>query len=255
MSSISILLRVSSNEFDHTEDNMTIAEFYQIFGQIVFVALILLLILLSVTLILGRMLIEKDRLVFPKLLLFTMDVFYGLFKKFSESMGFDGKIVDNIGVEVRNKVNEKHFKKIKPKDTILVLPHCLRHLECEAKLETSGLVCENCKRCVIGVLKEKGEEMGFSIFIIPGSTFLKKIVEQNKFKAVIGVACFQDLNLGMMKLSKFPCQGVPLIRDGCVNTKVDSRAVLEIMGVKLKDGKELVSKSSCSQDPAKGDFS
>ena len=85
--------------------NMTIAEFYQIFGQVVFVAGILLLILLSVTLILGRMLIEKDRLVFPKLLLFTIDVFYGLFKKFSENLGVDAKIVDQIGVEVRNKVN------------------------------------------------------------------------------------------------------------------------------------------------------
>jgi len=230
---------------------MIISDFYQIFGQVVLVAGILLLILLSVTLILGRMLIEKDRLVFPKLLLFTMDVFYGLFKKFAESVGVDAKIVDNIGVEVRNKVNENAFKKIKPKDTILVLPHCLRHLDCEAKLETSGLVCENCNRCVIGVLKTKGEEMGYKVFIIPGSTFLNKIVEQNKFKAVLGVACFQDLNLAMMKVSKFSCQGVPLLRDGCVNTKVDSRAVLEKMGVKLKEAKKLSSKSSCSKDPDK----
>ena len=231
--------------------NMTIAEFYQIFGQVVFIAGILLLVLLSVTLILGRMLIEKDRLIFPKLLLFTMDVFYGLFKKFSESVGVDAKIVDHIGVEVRNKVNEKVFQKIEPKDTIIVLPHCLRHLDCEAKLETSGLVCENCNRCVIGVLKTKGEEMGYNVFIIPGSTFLKKIVEKNKFKGVIGVACFQDLNLGMMELSKFSCQGVPLLRDGCVNTKVDSRAVLEKMGVKLKEAKKLATKSSCSTDPDK----
>jgi hypothetical protein len=227
---------------------MIISDFYQIFGQVVLVAGILLLILLSVTLILGRMLIEKDRLVFPKLLLFTMDVFYGLFKKFSESVGVDAKIVDHIGVEVRNKVNEKIFKKIDAKDTILVLPHCLRHMECEAKLETSGLVCKNCNRCVIGVLKDKGEEMGYKVFIIPGSTFLNKIVEQNNFKAVIGVACFQDLNLSMMNLSKFSCQGVPLLRDGCVNTKVDCRAVLEKMGVKLKEAKKLAPKSSCSED-------
>lgn len=231
--------------------NMTISAFYQIFGQVVLVAGILLLILLSVTLILGRMLIEKDRLVFPKLLLFTMDVFYGLFKKFAENVGVDAKIVDNIGVEVRNKVNEKDFNKINPNDTILVLPHCLRNTECEAKLDASGLVCENCNRCVIGVLKNKGEEMGYKVFIIPGSTFLTKIVEQNKFKAVIGVACFQDLNLAMMKLSNFSCQGVPLLKDGCVNTKVDSRAVLEKMGVKLKEAKKLAPKSSCSQEPDK----
>jgi uncharacterized protein len=75
---------------------MTILEFYQIFGQMVLILGILILSLLSLTLILGRILIKEDKLIFPKLLLFTMDVFYGLFKKFSENLGVDGKIVDHI---------------------------------------------------------------------------------------------------------------------------------------------------------------
>ncbi len=162
-----------------------------------------------------------------------------LFKKFSENVGVDAKIVDQIGVEVRNNVNEKYFKKIEPQDKILVLPHCLRHGDCEAKLESSGLVCKDCNRCVIGVLKNKAEGMGFKVFIIPGSTFLKKILEKNDFKAVLGVACYQDLNLSMMKLSKFSCQGVPLLKDGCINTKVDPRAVLEKMGEIQEKGKQL----------------
>jgi hypothetical protein len=228
--------------------NMVIAEFYQIFGQIVLIVGIVLLCMLSITLILGRILIKEDRLIFPKLLLFTIDVFYGLFKKFSENVGVDAKIVDQIGVEVRNKVNEKLFKKINPPDKILVLPHCLRHVECEATLEASGMVCKNCNRCVIGVLKDKGELMGYQVFIIPGSSFLKKIMEKNKFKAVLGVACYQDLNLSMMKLSKFSCQGVPLLRDGCMNTKVDSRLVLEKMGVEIGKNQKLPSTNSCSQE-------
>lgn len=227
---------------------MSIYEFYQIFGQIVFILGLSLLALLSTTLILGRLLLKENRLIFPKLLLFTLDVFYGLFKKFSESVGVDGKIVDQIGVEVRNKVNEKLFRKIKYKDKILVLPHCLRDSECEANLEASGLVCKNCNRCVIGVLKTKGEELGYQVFIIPGSTFLKKIIEQNKFKAVLGVACYQDLNLGMMKLSKFSCQGVPLLRDGCINTKVDSRAVLEKMGAIIPKDSSIKLDTSCSKE-------
>jgi hypothetical protein len=210
---------------------MVFYEFYQIFGQIVFILAIVMLTLLSVTLILGKLLIKEDKLVFPRLLLFTIDMFYGLFKKFSENVGVDAKIVDQIGVEVRNKVNEKFFKKIEPQEKILVLPHCLRDADCEAKLEASGLVCKDCNRCVIGVLKSKAEDKGFKVFIIPGSTFLKKILEKNNFKAVLGVACYQDLNLAMMKLSKFSCQGVPLLKDGCINTKVDSRAVLEKMDV------------------------
>jgi hypothetical protein len=227
---------------------MVFYEFYQIFGQIVFILAIVMLTLLSVTLILGKLLIKEDKLVFPRLLLFTIDMFYGLFKKFSENVGVDAKIVDQIGVEVRNKVNEKFFKKIEPQDKILVLPHCLRDADCEAKLEASGLVCKDCNRCVIGVLKSKAEDKGFKVFIIPGSTFLKKILEKNNFKAVLGVACYQDLNLAMMKLSKFSCQGVPLLKDGCINTKVDSRAVLEKMDAiqERENGSEV--SGSCNKE-------
>jgi len=212
---------------------MPIYEFYTIFGQIVFIAGIFVLSLLSVALILGRILIKQERLIFPKLLLFTVDMFYGVFKKFAGNVGLDEKIVDQIGVEVRNKVNEKAFEQIDDKDKILVLPHCLRNPQCEAKLDSTGLHCTDCNRCVIGVLKNKAEDKGYKVFIIPGSTFLKKIAQKNRFKAVLGVACHQDLNLAMMNLSDFPCQGVPLLKDGCVCTKVDIRAVLDKIGVEL----------------------
>ncbi|MDP1553624.1 MAG: DUF116 domain-containing protein [Methanobacteriaceae archaeon] len=230
-------------------------EFYQIFGQMVVIAGILLVFLLFMTLVLGKILIHQDRLIFPKVLLFTIDLFYGLFKKFSESIGLDEQIVDHIGVEVRNKVNEKKFKSISDDEKLLILPHCLRNPKCEATLEPSGMVCTGCNKCVIGVLKEKAEIKGYKVFIIPGSTFLKKIIEQNNFKAVLGVACYQDLNLSMMKLSKFAPQGVPLSRDGCVKTKVDPKAVLDKMGLieDIHNEKSSINNiSPCSKDnPAK----
>jgi len=228
---------------------MIIYEFYQIFGQIVFIVGILILILLSVTLILGNILVRQERLIFPRLLLFTIDVFYGLFKKFAGNVGVDEKIVDQIGVEVRNKVNEKSFKKIDDKDKLLILPHCLRSPQCEAKLDSTGLHCKDCNRCVIGILKNKAEDKGYNVFIIPGSTFLKKIVKENNFKAVLGVACYQDLNLAMTQLSKFSCQGVPLLKDGCVCTKVDTRAVLDKMDIKNLHKTEIPQgNGSCSKD-------
>ncbi|MDI6644534.1 MAG: DUF116 domain-containing protein [Methanobacteriaceae archaeon] len=209
---------------------MIMYDFYQIIGQLIFIAGIVIILLLSLSLILGKILIRQNRLIFPKLLLFTLDMFYGPFKKFSENLGLEEKIVDQIGVEVRNKVNKKAFENSEPGERLLILPHCLRNADCEAKLDSSGLKCTDCNRCVIGPLKKKGENMGYKVFIIPGSTFLKKIAEKNKFKAVLGVACYQDLNLAMMKLSNFSCQGVPLLKDGCINTKVDYNEVLEKMG-------------------------
>ena len=228
---------------------MIIYEFYQIFGQLVFILGILILALLSVTLILGNILIRQERLIFPRLLLFTIDVFYGLFKKFAGNVGVDEKIVDQIGVEVRNKVNEKSFKKIDDKDKLLILPHCLRSPQCEAKLDSTGLHCKDCNRCVIGVLKNKAENKGYNVFIIPGSTFLKKIVKENNFKAVLGVACYQDLNLAMTQLSNVSCQGIALLKDGCVCTKVDTRAVLDKMDIKNPQKTKISQDNvSCSKD-------
>ncbi len=230
---------------------MIIGNFYELFGQMVFLAGILIICLLLLTLILGKLLIKQDRLIFPKVLLLTIDLFYGPFKKFSGIIGLDEIIVDHIGVEVRNKVNENEFKSIDPQDNLLILPHCLRNPHCKAKLEESGLVCVKCNKCVIGTLKKNAEDMGYKVFVIPGSTFLKKIVEQNNFKAVLGVACYQDLNLSMMKLAKFSPQGVVLSRDGCFKTKVDTKAVLEKLGCSdhiSADEAKINALHSCSKD-------
>lgn len=207
-----------------------IIEFYAMLGQIIIIMFLLALALLLFALFLGRVAIKHDKFILPKLLLFIIDLFYGPLKKLAEKIGFDSTLVDHISVEVRNNVNKKEFDAIDNKDKIIVLPHCLRHSSCSAKLERSGLECTLCNKCVIGPIKEKGEKLGYSVYIIPGSTFIKGIAERKKFKAVLGVACYQDLNLAMMSLDKFCPQGVPLSRDGCYRTKVDLKAVYERMG-------------------------
>ena len=214
---------------------MSIFDLYQILGQLVFIVGLALLALLSTALILGRMQIKEDRLIFPKLLLFTVDVFYGLFKKFSEQVGVDGKIVDQIGVEVRNQVNEKRFDSISNEDKLIFLPHCLRVADCEARLTKNGVECTECGRCSIGIIKSKAEPMGYGVFIVPGSSFVEKIIKEQKFKGILGIACYEDLNHMMMKLSEFAPQGVLLSRDGCFQTKVDVKKVLDKISYEKQD--------------------
>jgi len=209
---------------------MTIDTLFQIFGQILVVIVIVLFILLILALVLGRALLKKNILIFPRLIIFVLDVFYSPLKKLATSLGFDESMVDHIGVEVRNKVNEKKFSEIEPKDKIIVFPHCLRNPKCEAILDETGLICNCCGKCAIGIIKPKAEKIDYKVFVIPGSTFVKKIVKNNKFKSVLGVACYEDLNLTMMKLSDFAPQGVLLSRTGCFKTKVDVKTVLEKIG-------------------------
>lgn len=82
-------------------------------------------------------------------------MFYSPLKKLAKALNFDESLIDHIGVEVRNNVNKKKFNKIPPEKKLIFMPHCLRAKDCEAVLNETGLVCTNCNKCSIGVIKEK----------------------------------------------------------------------------------------------------
>ena len=109
---------------------------------------------------------------------------------------------------------------------LVFLPHCLRSLECKAKLTEQGYICLNCGKCKIGSFKSKAEEKGYNVFIVPGASMVKKILEGCESpERVIGVACEVELKeaavlmkkKGMMKNAK----ALKLLTDGCVNTEAD----------------------------------
>ena len=203
---------------------------FQLIGEGVVLLVFLIVVILILGIILGIILVRKNKLMFPSVIIFIVNVFYSPLKSFANLLGLDDSFVDNMGIEVRNKVNKARFEKIPPEDKIIVLPHCLRSANCEASLKETGVQCTYCGKCAIGIIKEKAEPMGYRVFIVPGSSFVKKIVQQNKFKAVVGVACHVDLNQTMMALSDFAPQGVLLSTSGCFQTKVDVKRVLETIG-------------------------
>ncbi|MDR2831196.1 MAG: DUF116 domain-containing protein [Methanobrevibacter sp.] len=225
---------------------------FQTIGQIAILLVISLIIILIASLILGIILLKRNMLIFPKLVLFALDFLYSPLKKLSKALGFDDVMVDHIGVEIRNQINEKKFKDIDNKKKILVFPHCLRDPNCEATLNETGLVCTHCGKCTIGVIKPKAEEIGYKVFIFPGSTFVNKIVKENDFDSVIGIACYEDLNKSMMKLSNFNPQGILLSRAGCFKTAVDIKTVLDKIGYcNTINDKKIEIVNSCSKDEYK----
>ncbi|SFL30066.1 hypothetical protein SAMN02910297_00513 [Methanobrevibacter olleyae] len=203
---------------------------FQLIGEVVILLICLLVVILIIGLILGIVLVRRNKLLFPSLIIFIVNVFYSPLKSLVNLLGLDDALVDNIGIEVRNKVNKHRFEMIPPEEKIIVLPHCLRSAHCEASLKETGIKCTYCGKCAIGIIKKKAEPMGYRVFIVPGSSFVKKIVQQNRFKAVVGVACHVDLNQTMMVLEDFAPQGVLLSTSGCFETKVDISKVLETIG-------------------------
>ncbi len=204
-----------------------IDSFYMFLGQLVVFIAILIVILFIVVLILGYLIARKNQIKFPRFILYIVDLLYSPFKTISRILKLDEHLIDNIAIKVRDEINKEKFRHVPAEKTLIFLPHCLRHMDCPATLQKEGLNCTKCGLCSIGVIKKKADSLGYKLYIVPGSSFVKKIVKENNFQAVIGVACHEDLNQVMMLLSDFCPQGVLLEKTGCFETKVNVKKVIE----------------------------
>lgn len=206
---------------------MLIESFYTFLGQLVVFLVVLIAILFIITLVFGLFIARRNKIKFPRFVLFVVDLLYSPFKTIARVLKLDEHLIDDIAIKVRDDVNKEKFREIPAEKTLIFLPHCLRHKDCPATLQKEGLNCTECGLCSIGVIKKKAEPLGYKLYIVPGSSFVKKIVMENKFEAVVGVACHEDLNQMMMLLSDFYPQGVLLEKTGCFETSVNVKKVFE----------------------------
>jgi len=204
-----------------------IDSFYMFLGQLVVLIVGIIIILLIIFLILGLLIAKKNQIKFPRFLLYIVDLLYSPLKTIAHFLKLDDNLIDDIAIKVRNDLNKEQYNRIPAEKTLIFLPHCLRHKDCPATLQKEGLNCTECGLCSIGVIKKKAEPLGYKMYIVPGSSFVKKIVMENKFQTVLGVASHEDLNQMMMLLSDFYPQGVLLEKTGCFETKVNVKKVFE----------------------------
>ncbi len=201
--------------------------FYMFVGQLVVFLIVIIAIVIIIFLILALLMAKRNQIKFPRFVLYIVDLLYSPLKTIAQFLNLDDHLIDDIAIRVRNDLNKEQYKKIPADKTLIFLPHCLRHKDCPATLQKEGLNCTECGLCSIGVIKKKAEPMGYKLYIVPGSSFVKKIVMENKFQTVLGVACHEDLNQMMMLLSDFYPQGVLLEKTGCFETKVNVKKVFE----------------------------
>ncbi len=203
---------------------------YEILGKIFIGISLAALMLLFVALLFGAYSFKKHRIIFPNFVLSILYLFYGPAKWICRMFGIKDTIVDEILVEVRNAVMLEKFKGVKDR-RVIFLPQCLRHPDCKARCDpVTGYKCIGCERCDIGTICKAAEERGFEVYVIPGGSFVKKIIKAHMPKSCIGVACYPELVESMQGASPFMIvQGVSLTQDGCFNTKVDVDELIERM--------------------------
>ena len=162
--------------------------------------------------------------------LFKIDQATGL--NFSDAITL---IEDIIEVQLANKHQRKNFKKAKRK--ALLLPHCTRTYmdrRCMADFipEIPTYKCNGCtQECSVNKATKLGQKKGYDVFVIPGGSCAEKILKDEKYQGVLGVACGMELKMSVGLLNKLGIagQGVFLTKNGCSNTNLNLESLERVM--------------------------
>ncbi|MDN7024003.1 DUF116 domain-containing protein [Methanoculleus sp. FWC-SCC1] len=166
---------------------------------------------------------------FPRILKPGMVLMEGLVRAICKLLGLDDKDLLTFFIRLHNAMNTKAFTEIPLEKRAVFLPQCLRSSRCPAHLTPEGLKCMNCGRCGIGELNRRLEKTGYRVFIVPGSTFIKRMIKQYRPEGIIGVGCLMEVKEGLDMCDRFgiTALGVVTLKDGCVETLVNWSEVLE----------------------------
>jgi uncharacterized protein len=140
---------------------------------------------------------------------------------------------DQVMIEARNKLNEDKFEKTKKR--IFLTPHCLRSISCPAISTQYGVQCTLCGLCQFEKIKSEAEKNGYSIFILAGSSFIKKLIEETKPDGILLLGCSYEINKVMMALNGRTTYGITLLKDGCVNTIADINKIYSVLRLGIKE--------------------
>jgi len=142
---------------------------------------------------------------------------------------------DFVDIQMKNLVDKEKFSKARRR--ALFLPHCARKYmdnRCKASFDpsTPSYRCSGCSEdCLIRQATELGARKGYDVYVLPGGSCVEKILRNGKYEAVVGVACGEEIKLAVPLLEKMgvPGQAVPLIKNGCANTKFNIQTLRELL--------------------------
>ncbi|MBO4302733.1 DUF116 domain-containing protein [Methanosarcinaceae archaeon] len=222
---------------------------YELIGKLAVICAVLIILVNIAAFLIGLYCVRKKKIIFPRFVLLTLYLFYSPLKWLFSVFGVNDKLIDEILIDFQNAVYADAFRKRPGDRKIILLPHCLRDGQCKARCDPLfGYVCKRCGRCGIDKIIEAADIYGYKVFIIPGGSFIRKIMKEYHPTACIGVACPIELSEAMVIGAKIPTQGVYLEKDGCFETIVDVDEIIEKMkmGISEEISEDLIRKYDCA---------
>ncbi|HBH0698005.1 TPA: DUF116 domain-containing protein [Clostridioides difficile] len=205
--------------------NFFIISLTQIFSLMINIIIIsLILIILCSTAVTYRVI--KGKYVNSNIMKINFNIVSGLFPIISfiaSSFGMSKSDIRRIYIKLNNEYIYSNKYNFNREDIIILIPHCIQENSCKLKVTNDIDNCKECGRCNVGELIKLKEKTNVKIFVATGGTLARKIIMDNKPKAVVAVACERDLTSGIQDIKKIPVLGVFNKRPNgpCVNTNVD----------------------------------
>jgi len=135
-------------------------------------------------------------------------------------------------VAVSNSFWRDQFAAVAFSRRLLFLPTCLRDRKaCKGRLDSAGLDCASCGACAIDALKKTAEGLGCRVIIAEGTPAVVSRLLDCDADAIVGVACLDSLEKAFARVADVgvPCMAVPLLRNGCADTAVETDQVLSFL--------------------------
>ncbi len=142
---------------------------------------------------------------------------------------------DLIDMQAVNMIERNRF--LESKKRALVLPHCSRKFldgRCKAVFDSNipSYVCSHCSEdCMINQADKLAKEKGYDVYILAGGSCIPKLLKNNKYEGVVGVACGEELKMLQPLLSNLNMAGqaIPLIKNGCANTVFNMETLAKVL--------------------------
>lgn len=216
-----------------------------IIGEIVIILLVLWIIIALIFGVLIVMSIKRKKMYFPSVMRPFFSVVEAGVKIVCVIVGVESAQLMEFLINIDNEMNTGDFSKTPVSERIIFFPQCLRNKDCPAHLTPDdGLKCVSCKRCMLGTVIPILKDAGYRVYIIPGSTFIKRMVKAHKPKAMIGVGCLMEVKEGLELGKKIHLTtiGVVTSLDGCVETTMDYDKLMEAASLGLETPLKINSK-------------
>jgi hypothetical protein len=206
------------------------------FGWAFIILVLLSAILILVSLLLIAYQFRTGNFLFPNLLVAGIDFFESPIRVVLRAFKIDDLRMDKIAIRLKNQAMYKSFRKIPYEKRAIFLPQCLRSPTCPAVLSPEGIKCRDCGACGISKAQKEAKRLGYMIFVVPGSSFIMRMIQKYRPEAIIGVGCMCEVRdgLDMMHRYHIPAIGVMLERSGCVNTQLDWGRLYDVMNANDK---------------------